>query len=1314
MSATDEALLAAASATPPRPLDVFRPSRPALARRPRVRRPGFASWLLAIAVALLLSACGGGNSGERCKSFPCVFTGFFGDLDWRASEGGASGGGGSGGDAGAGAGLGMVRNGEIVVTFDDGTQRSALTDQVRGMVTIVPSAGYTGSLLVELRGRAGATYFDEGRNAFLPFPEGRVLRAMVPAITSNIGVTAFTEAAYQLSLTCQEGTGPAEICSTDSATSTQRNGAGSKALPSTAVMRAANNHIMNVINQALPSALMLDSITELPFVMADDTGAGAIPNTTRGRHGLATAAFSKQAAMYNGLLDAPTLVAIDQLSRDLRDGRLDGIGAESLPASQRTYDPHTLVSELSSALAQQTSRYGNTATRALLPPVTAFANTRYDSYYFDATLEPDGASSTIAVATESASATRNPGQKTQYAGPAKPDNRGFMLFGNMGSGALFIKTDTVDSRGRILAVGDNTNGELGDGSQQPSSAAGASLTSLPASLTHVAGGIAHSVARFADGSVFAWGDNSLGQLGQGTVSATPSSRPMPVALPAPALAVAATSQASFALLENGSVWSWGSSFGFGSLGDGTATSQRASPGPVMTTNGPLTGVIQLSARDNDAIALLSDGSVWTWGSFPSAEPAGTVSHIAAGRTVATRMTGLPVTSGGVRKVLTEQGLFAAVVAGRGSDGSDLDGATYAWGVHFDITAGTVLKDVEPRRVLNLPPVRDLMPGGFLGYGQRPADRVTGMAIDYDGGLWKVRGRVAERYDPANPMAQRRPQGQPRNPECATCHTIRPRQLPPVPTVGPTCVVPQHILDLLTSQSDCQSCHTGERLSTGRVMTALTCVPPILPDPPKPTVFVPPQDRCNLPAGHVTIQAKAACSSCHNSVVAAPLACSVDLPLVLPPSTIQVTISGAIDDAPPITGPIVSGGLTDDDTPTLIGTLTAAPGAGEYVTILRDGLAVGQAVVEGLNWQYTSPTLGFGLTYAFTARIDRNQAQPGPLSEAFTLTVSNQGPDKFAHIVSVNRLTGGQVTIAERSIALVGEVWTASSQPTTLASGESITIVRKSPNGVNTEISGSTSSGTSWSYVDTDVNDGRYVYQARVDGPTGEGSLHNRFDVLIDTTLPLAGPALTVRVNRPSLAGGGVRANGLGMTDPAPLISVAEALPPSTRIQLLMRSSANPEGKVIGELMADASGSPPTLTDLVIEEAATHAGVVFRPPSSPLLPLTPPDGNSITVSFLARILNAAGTPGPDGPTSTHAVGLFSCAELLAIKQPTPASSRHEGSVPVGTNCGNSCHQMASGGVLQGLPGSPSGSSAAEISAAVTWWCTHDASKAVKLR
>jgi len=87
-----------------------------------------------------------------------------------------------------------------------------------------------------------------------------------------------------------------------------------------------------------------------------------------------------------------------------------------------------------------------------------------------------------------------------------------------GTAALAIKTD-----GTVWAWGDNNTGELGDGAAcgkycvTPVQAIG--LTSTGS----IAGGYVHSLAETIDGSVYAWGGNSAGQLGNGTL--TPASEP---------------------------------------------------------------------------------------------------------------------------------------------------------------------------------------------------------------------------------------------------------------------------------------------------------------------------------------------------------------------------------------------------------------------------------------------------------------------------------------------------------------------------------------------------------------------------------------------------------------------------------------------------------------------------------------------------------------------------------------------------------------------------------------------------------------------
>jgi len=103
----------------------------------------------------------------------------------------------------------------------------------------------------------------------------------------------------------------------------------------------------------------------------------------------------------------------------------------------------------------------------------------------------------------------------------------------------------VTSDGRALAWGINDTGQLGDGSTTDRSVP--VLVHLPAGtrVTGIAGGDFHSVAVTTDGRVLAWGFNDEGQLGNGT--ATSSSVPVPVDLPAFTRAFAVAARGNFSL-----------------------------------------------------------------------------------------------------------------------------------------------------------------------------------------------------------------------------------------------------------------------------------------------------------------------------------------------------------------------------------------------------------------------------------------------------------------------------------------------------------------------------------------------------------------------------------------------------------------------------------------------------------------------------------------------------------------------------------------------------------------------------------------------
>ena len=113
----------------------------------------------------------------------------------------------------------------------------------------------------------------------------------------------------------------------------------------------------------------------------------------------------------------------------------------------------------------------------------------------------------------------------------------------------------------------------------------------------------------ADGTVSSWGSNSFQTLGDPAIaSGGVRTTPGPVANLAGIVALAAGADHGLALKNDGTVWSWGRNF-VGELGDGTAT-QRAAP--VQVAN--LTGVVAIAAGANTSLALKDDGSVWIWGS----------------------------------------------------------------------------------------------------------------------------------------------------------------------------------------------------------------------------------------------------------------------------------------------------------------------------------------------------------------------------------------------------------------------------------------------------------------------------------------------------------------------------------------------------------------------------------------------------------------------------------------------------------------------------------------------------------------------------
>jgi alpha-tubulin suppressor-like RCC1 family protein len=169
--------------------------------------------------------------------------------------------------------------------------------------------------------------------------------------------------------------------------------------------------------------------------------------------------------------------------------------------------------------------------------------------------------------------------------------------------AGFGHTVALTSDGTVWAWGENSYGELGDGTTTNSSTP-VEVSGLTG-VTAIAAGQYHTVAVKSDGTVWAWGSNAHGELGNGDLGFD-SSSPVHASGLTGVTAIATAVNHTVALTSDGTVWAWGYNT-WGQLGDGTNTTRDA---PVQVSGA--TGVTAISAYDGTAL-LKNDGSVWASG-----------------------------------------------------------------------------------------------------------------------------------------------------------------------------------------------------------------------------------------------------------------------------------------------------------------------------------------------------------------------------------------------------------------------------------------------------------------------------------------------------------------------------------------------------------------------------------------------------------------------------------------------------------------------------------------------------------------------------
>ncbi|WP_156970575.1 bifunctional 2',3'-cyclic-nucleotide 2'-phosphodiesterase/3'-nucleotidase [Andreprevotia chitinilytica] len=168
--------------------------------------------------------------------------------------------------------LGLITGADVVLKSLDGKVLATGATNAQGVVSFELKNGLQtlqGPFLVEVDGKAGAKYFDEGLNTDVDLPAGESLHAVVNTLSASIGVTTLTEVAYNRLLTLK---------------------GGKLATAGAADVNQANEEVRA---QFAPE---LKSIVSAPQIVGSQTAAGTLDDDEGGRYALKLTALAKLAA----------------------------------------------------------------------------------------------------------------------------------------------------------------------------------------------------------------------------------------------------------------------------------------------------------------------------------------------------------------------------------------------------------------------------------------------------------------------------------------------------------------------------------------------------------------------------------------------------------------------------------------------------------------------------------------------------------------------------------------------------------------------------------------------------------------------------------------------------------------------------------------------------------------------------------------------------------------------------------------------------------------------------------------------------------
>ena len=282
----------------------------------------------------------------------------------------------------------------------------------------------------------------------------------------------------------------------------------------------------------------------------------------------------------------------------------------------------------------------------------------------------------------------------------------------------------LKKNGAVWAWGENSDGQLGINNTTdqniPVQVVGENGIGFLENIIDISAGTDHSIALKDDGTVWIWGANDDGQLGNGTT--VDKITPIKVPNLTNVVEISAGWSYTHIVKSDGSVWAWGRGTS-GELGIG-ATIQSLIPIQVVGVGGTgyLGNIVDISTGEQHVLALKNDGTVYSWGM-------GASGRLGTDATVNSNTPLKVVNETNTGDLLNIQKISAGY---NHSMALAQDGSLYVWGNNDigQLGIGSYNTKNKPYKMISLTNVKEISAG--IGFS---------MAVKVDGTLWSWGGNT---------------------------------------------------------------------------------------------------------------------------------------------------------------------------------------------------------------------------------------------------------------------------------------------------------------------------------------------------------------------------------------------------------------------------------------------------------------------------------------------------------------------------------------------------------------------------------------------